>query len=107
MTTPIEIGTQKTLSYVIIVLVVAMVVCVFVRQLLMLWNFASGWAKHDDEDDYSGVPTVHEHEWESGADKYTISLASGSHPRSNPLHDPDDAYDVPDTIRLASDKHRA
>ncbi|OQR82067.1 hypothetical protein ACHHYP_16388, partial [Achlya hypogyna] len=99
--TPIEVGTQKTLSYVVIVVVCAVVLLVFIRQLLMLWNFASGWAKHDDVEDYSGVPTVNEHEYESGRDPYTISLQdSKSRSRSNPLYDDD--FDVPNTIRLVS-----
>ncbi|OQR95785.1 mucin [Thraustotheca clavata] len=101
----IEIGQQKTLSYVIIVLVYLVIFVMFVRQLLMLWNFASGWARQDDET-FTGVPTANEHEWESGTDNYAISIKGSdstykSRSRHDAAYDTSD-YDVPNTIHLVS-----
>ncbi|OQR88679.1 hypothetical protein ACHHYP_06694 [Achlya hypogyna] len=107
--TPLEVSKQKSLSYTVLVLVCIVVVLVFLRQLLMLWNFATGWAKQND-DEYSGVPTAHEHDWESSGANYSISLQGTdsnprSNPRSNPLYDTGD--DVPNTIRLVPSTHPA
>ncbi|EQC30978.1 hypothetical protein SDRG_11451 [Saprolegnia diclina VS20] len=99
----LEVGTQKTLSYVVVIIVVAIVLVVFLRQLLMLWNFASGWAKPDDVS-YSGIPTAHEHDWESSGANYTISIPGAD----SSSRDASAAYstdNMPNTIRLVPSTH--
>ncbi|OQR82799.1 mucin-like protein [Achlya hypogyna] len=91
--------TQVSLSYAIIVLVLIVFVLMFIRQLVMLWTYSSGWAKESNES-YTGLPTLHDHDMESGAGQYTISL-HGSEPRSGThLSDPKEADSPTNTIRI-------
>ncbi|EQC32376.1 hypothetical protein SDRG_10122 [Saprolegnia diclina VS20] len=76
MTGDITVDAQINLSYAVVILVCAFCIIMFVRQLVMLWHFSSGWAK-DEGTHSSRVPTLHDHDVESNMD-YTISL-----PRSN------------------------
>ncbi|OQS01848.1 mucin, partial [Thraustotheca clavata] len=64
---------QSSLSYVIIILLCLVFLLMFIRQLVMLWTYASGWAKESNES-YTGIPTLNDHEIESGPGQYTISL---------------------------------
>ncbi|RHY08451.1 hypothetical protein DYB25_006527 [Aphanomyces astaci] len=65
--------TQLNLSYAIVILLIIVFVVMFIRQLYMLWTYASAWAK-DEHDSVTGMPTLHDHEIESGGGNYTISL---------------------------------
>ncbi|OQS04117.1 mucin, partial [Thraustotheca clavata] len=107
----INIGSQTTLSYVIIILVCVVVLFMFLRQLLVLWNYASGWAKQEDND-YSGVPTAYENEYESSGANYSISLhGTDTLPRTRSRNDDtidniDAYYNMPSTIRLMPTSER-
>ncbi|ETV92256.1 hypothetical protein H310_13481 [Aphanomyces invadans] len=65
--------TQINVSYAIVIVLVVVFVAMFVRQLYMLWTYASAWAK-DEYESVTGLPTLHDHEVESGGGNYTISL---------------------------------
>ncbi|CAK4289373.1 unnamed protein product [Aphanomyces euteiches] len=81
----LSVDMQKSLSYAVIISLMIIFVAMFVRQLFMLWTYASAWAK-DENESITGMPTLNDHEIESGAGNYTISLRgidssnnSGSH----------------------------
>ncbi|EQC30981.1 hypothetical protein SDRG_11454 [Saprolegnia diclina VS20] len=100
--TPLSVDTQTTLSYVIVVLVCVFVLGMLLRQLVMLWTFASGWAKPTNDDQYTGLYTANEHEMDTENGNYTVSLqgTSSHHTTPDRRTGDDDDYDVPNTIRL-------
>ncbi|OQR84480.1 mucin-like protein, partial [Achlya hypogyna] len=95
---PLGFDAQQSLSYIIIVLVIVVTIAVLLRQLLMLWTFASGWAK-PSEDQFTGLYTANEHEMDTN-EGYTISLQGSSSHHQTPSREND--YDVPNTIQLIS-----
>ncbi len=48
-TTGLTAMRQDGLSHAIVVLVSLVVICMFLRQLVLLWQYASGWAKVEDQ----------------------------------------------------------
>ncbi|EQC39306.1 hypothetical protein SDRG_03511 [Saprolegnia diclina VS20] len=100
----LSVETQKTLSYVILILLCIVFVGMFVRQLLLLWTYSSGWTKEGNES-YSGLPTLHDHDMmESGPGQYTISL-QGSDLNSSRGYDSQQTDSPTNTIRIV-DGHK-
>ncbi|OQR94663.1 mucin, partial [Thraustotheca clavata] len=100
MTGDITVDSQINMSYAIVIIICLFCVVMFVRQLVMLWTFASAWAKDEDEHT-SRVQTFNEREPDSDYD-YNLSIPRSGHSSSdnNTRSSPLNTIRIMDTARL-------